>query len=332
MKTFTFILLITFLNINAQVSDFKDVNFTRADNLAKLYEGESLKNVALLTHNLTKPLKTDVEKFRAIYKWVCSNIHGDYSLSNRIIAKNKKYKNSPEISRQWQLSILPKVLKKLTKQKKTMCTGYAYLLKHMSKLAGIECQLIHGYSRGSELNLHSFDLINHSWNTVKLNDKWYLCDPTWSSGYINESYEFIEDYNDGYFLTEPELFAKNHYPMDEKWLLSNQHSSDLFLKFPIVYNESFKHLVYPVSPSKLKIKTSNKQETTLTLTCSKEQKESFDLVIEKGSFINRITPKTRYNREKNEISLSHRIRTKGNFKLHVLVDDDIVATYFVAND
>ena len=58
------------INISiAQISDFSHVDFSQADNIAKLNEGENLSNLAALTYKLTHKLSTDVEKFRAIYTW-----------------------------------------------------------------------------------------------------------------------------------------------------------------------------------------------------------------------------------------------------------------------
>ncbi|WP_408031261.1 transglutaminase domain-containing protein [Tenacibaculum xiamenense] len=330
MKTFTFILFIAVINIQAQVSDFKHVNFTKADNLAKLYESESLKNVPLLTHNLTHSLKTDIEKFRAIYKWICANINGDHRLSQKILAKNKKLKNKTELSKEWQLSMLPKVFKKLRKQKRTMCTGYAYLLKYMSEIAGIKCKIIHGYARTATTNLNSFELINHSWNAVKINNKWYLCDPTWSSGYANESFQFIKDYNDGYFLTSPQLFSKNHFPLDETWLLNSNESSTSYLESPIIYNETFKHSTFPISPSKIALEIPTKQLSEFIFTSELEQSDSFDMVIEKGNLIKFISPKTSFNHKKKQVKLSYSLKNKGSYKLHVLFNNDIVSTYLIS--
>lgn len=61
------LVIITFSIVSfsvAQVSDFNTVDFTRADNIAKLNEGEDLDNLPVLAHKLTSNLKTDVEKFR----------------------------------------------------------------------------------------------------------------------------------------------------------------------------------------------------------------------------------------------------------------------------
>ncbi len=130
-----------------------------------------------------------------------------------------------------------------------MCTGYAYLIKELCFLANIECKIINGYGRSTTTNVDTLQLVNHSWNAVKLNDKWYLCDATWSSGYfINDV--FIKDYNLGYFLTEPILFAKNHYPINKKWLLDSTLIASDYQASPMVYGKTFSHQIIPYYPVK----------------------------------------------------------------------------------
>ena len=61
---------------------------------------------------------------------------------------------------------------------------------------------------------------NHSWNAVKLEGKWYLCDATWAAGYTDmNTYLFHFDYDDKYFLMPPEKFAETHQPVEESWTL-----------------------------------------------------------------------------------------------------------------
>ena len=77
---------------HAQVSDFNAVNFKQADYIAKMNKGASLDNLPLLAHKLTSKLPTDVEKFRAIYTWVCQNITADINQQNKIFRKRKSIK------------------------------------------------------------------------------------------------------------------------------------------------------------------------------------------------------------------------------------------------
>lgn len=99
--------VITFISILilnvalAQVSDFKSIDFTVADNIANLKKGRSLDNFPLLAHELTYKLNTDVEKFRAIYTWVCTNIKGDLSVGDKVLHKRKKHKNDSLSYAKW---------------------------------------------------------------------------------------------------------------------------------------------------------------------------------------------------------------------------------------
>ena len=193
MKNLLYILLITLANnyLYAQITDFKSIDFTRADNIAKLNEGSSLKNLPLLAHKLTHNLPTKVEKFRAIYFWVCHNIKGDYSQYIKVASKRKKLKDNTAEFLKWNSAYKKVMFKKLLKHKRTMCTGYAYLIKELCFLANIECEIVDGYGRTVDENINTLETANHSWNAVKLNNKWYLCDATWASGYTDQYNVFM---------------------------------------------------------------------------------------------------------------------------------------------
>ena len=86
------------------------------------------------------------------------------------------------------------------------------------------------------------DFSDNSWNAIKFNGKWYLCNPNWASGIPNpETNRFSFNYNDGFFLTNPELFAVNHFPVEAKfWLLDEAIPSfEIFLASPIIYGKAY---------------------------------------------------------------------------------------------
>lgn len=325
-----FILLLFSINIaQAQISDFSDINFTKADNIAKLNKGASLENLALLTHSLTSKLNSDVEKFRAIYTWVCLNINGDFRQHYKVKRKRVQLKSENNTFLDWNTDYRIKAYKKLLKYKRTMCTGYAYIIKEMCFLAGIEAQIIDGYARTFETNIDKLDIPNHSWNAVKLEGKWYLCDATWSSGYMDENSVFIKDYNDGYFLTDPLLFGKNHIPIDKKWFLSDDLTATKFTPGPIVYGETFKYKVNPVYPKEMTIKAKKDTEINFSIT-SKDSIGSKRIGMiqtsrkgEKKLQINNVEYKD------GVIQFSHRFGERGYHDIHLKLNDDIIATYIV---
>ncbi len=219
MKNFILLLSFTFiLSSHAQQEDFNEINFTKADQMAQRYKGESLYNLPLLTHRLTAHLDTDAERFRVIYYWVCHNISGAYDMMAMNNRKRHKFKNDPKNLQQWNTRFKKEVFTTLRRDKKTLCTGYAYLIQVMSTYAGLESVIINGYD--TTLRSKEMELPNHSWNAIKLNGKWYLCDATWSSGYTDMStYLFEFEYDNRYFLMAPADFIKTHTPVIKKWTL-----------------------------------------------------------------------------------------------------------------
>jgi len=221
MKHFIFLGIFSFtILVQAQRSDFSTIDFQKADEIARRYKGEDLSNLPVLSLQLTAQLKTDVERFRVIYKWVCENIKGNYHLTTESSYKQRKLRNDSIALFRWHHSFKKEVFTKLLQEKETLCTGYTYLIKEMSNLAGLECEIINGFNEGYHLKKSGKEVPNHSWNAIKLNGKWYLCDATWSSGIIDmNGYDFIFQYDDSFFLMEPSNFAKSHTPIEEKWTL-----------------------------------------------------------------------------------------------------------------
>lgn len=221
MRTSILLLFFTFsLFLHAQQSHFKEIDFQKADEIAERYKGEDLYNLPLLALRLTAQLDTDAERFRAIYFWVTHNIRGDYTLMNANEQTHKKLYNNPSALQQWSRQYRKEIFTLLREEKKTLCTGYAYLLKELANLAGLECEIIHGYGKMNLLKSDDTTIPNHSWNAIKLDGTWYLCDATWSSGIIDmETYRFEHTYDNTFFLMDPQVFIKTHKPIAKKWTL-----------------------------------------------------------------------------------------------------------------
>lgn len=311
----------------SQVSDFKEIDFTRADNIAKLNEGESLRNLPLLTHKLTHKLNTDIEKFRAIYTWVCLNIKGDDKQNTVVTHNRKKLKNDSIALINWNKKHKKVSFKRLLTHKKTVCTGYAYLLKQMAKIADIECVIVDGYGRVVDVNANELERVNHSWNAVKINNKWYLCDATWASGYSDGNGTFIQDYNDGYFLTNPKTFAKNHFPLEKKWLLTSNQTSENFVTAPLIYSETFKHNVFPVKPNKMQVIVKRKEPVNFEFQSLKNI-EKKDISLETISR-NKYKKLSIYNVENTNglLKFKYKFSSKGYYDVHLKIKNDVVATY-----
>ncbi|WCO00959.1 transglutaminase domain-containing protein [Psychroserpens ponticola] len=315
--------------INAQRSDFNTIDFTRADNIAELNANSSLNNLPALAYKLTSKLPTEVEKFRAIYTWVCNNIVGDPSQHNTVSSMRRKLKNDSIAFMNWNNDFRKQAFKKLLKQKKTMCTGYAYLIKELCYLSGIESEIIDGYARSVDSNVEKLEDPNHSWTAVNLNNKWYLCDATWSSGYMISESLFVKEYNGGYFLAEPVLFAKSHYPLQKKWLLDDTLIQEDFVAGPLVYGETFIQNIIPFSPKKMNIQIKKNTEINFSLKSLKQISNKNISLIKLSNQNEKVLEIYDIKSENGWIQFKHQFKHRGQHDVHLKINNDIVATYTI---
>jgi transglutaminase/protease-like cytokinesis protein 3 len=194
-------------------------SFEQADRVAQLYHGASLENVFELSLRLTESLPTEVEKFCALYRWVCFNITFDQALYVTHKQKIKAFRKDKERLQAWDREVTKQSFQRLRYEKLALCTTYAYLLKVMCAYAGLDCEMIDGYKYMDKK--HDFlERPTHTWNAVMIEGVWYLCDPTWSSGGFDvQRNVFVHQYNDVYFLPSPDVFYRNHKPQDMRWRL-----------------------------------------------------------------------------------------------------------------
>lgn len=331
MKTKLYILFfIIAFQSNAQIDDFKHIDFKKADSIALACKNENLNNLPKLSYRLTSYLTTDVERFRAIYIWVCNNISNDYNLFYKNKRKREKYKSDSLRLKDWNYNFRKKVFKTLLEDKRTICTGYAFLIKELAELSNLECEIIQGFGKTSSTTKKELSTPNHSWNAIKLNRKWYLCDATWASGIQNSNtLNFEFQYNDGFFLTNPQLFAFNHYPIHSKWLLINKNTSTFktFLESPILYGKAYQNLTEHKTPFKMHHSVQKNEKVTFQYQLKKNiSKDNIILLIDNGVNSKKIKPTSIFIKNKS-LLFYHAFSNNGFYDVHLYIGDDLVSTY-----
>jgi transglutaminase/protease-like cytokinesis protein 3 len=103
---------------------------------------------------------------------------------------------------------------------------------------------------------------DHEYNLVKIDGNWYAIDATWGAGHIvGKSY--VKEFNEFYFLTNPELLIKSHFPEEEKWQLTKKrYTLADFERWPLVYDNFYKYGFTKFLPEEgvLELKDSNIQK------------------------------------------------------------------------
>ena len=141
---------------------FYDVSY-----LSSLEQEEKVdEEVSNLLKSLDLSNKTDYQKVKAIYDYICSNVTYDHDNLN-----DKSYS-------------LKYTAYAALINKTAVCQGYASLFYRLALDAGVDTRVISGEAGGP-----------HAWNIVKLNGKYYNLDSTWDAGRSTYAY-FLKNTND----------------------------------------------------------------------------------------------------------------------------------------
>lgn len=223
------------------------IDFRRADihalNAPATTEGH-LKNLAEYLGSVSS---NDAMKARTIFRWITANIEYDV----QSLEPGERRLVDP---------------KEILRKRRCVCGGYSALFDNLAQKAGIQSQEIYGFLKGAEyIPGESVGKdVNHSWNAIKLDGKWYLIDITLGGGFLNSNGEYISSFNDFYFLAPPEQLIFTHYPEKQKWqLLRNPISksqfeelvfvSPLFFQYELDIGGHSKGVIKIDSPHEIKI-------------------------------------------------------------------------------
>ena len=155
-------------NISGNSNEGYDLNiFYDVSYLSSLEQEEKVdEEVSNLLKSLDLSNKTDYQKVKAIYDYICSNVTYDHDNLNDESYSLKYTAYAALIN------------------KTAVCQGYASLFYRLALDTGVDTRVISGEAGGP-----------HAWNIVKLNGKYYNLDSTWDAGRSTYAY-FLKNTND----------------------------------------------------------------------------------------------------------------------------------------
>ena len=125
---------------------------------------------------------------------------------------------------------------------KTVCSGYAHLYKDLAINLELTVECVSCYSKGYGYEPgKKLTQTDHEYNVINLNNNWFPIDSTWGAGHLEGS-TYIKQFNEFYFLANPELLIKSHFPQDEKWQLTQKkYTLQEFMYWPKIYSNFYQY-------------------------------------------------------------------------------------------
>ena len=185
-------------------------------------EKTTLKKFKSIIKSKTEDL-SEKEKAFVLFKWIGQNI--DYDV------KNKNAGKKVDCSKEG-----------VFKSGKTVCSGYSNLFLDIALYLNLKVESVSCYAKGAGYipgeKIYASST-NHEYNVINLDGKWYPIDSTWGAGHSNGN-KYIREFCEFYFLADPELLIKTHFPSNEKWQLTKKiYKLSEFEKWPKVFSNFY---------------------------------------------------------------------------------------------
>ncbi|GMS83183.1 hypothetical protein PENTCL1PPCAC_5358, partial [Pristionchus entomophagus] len=217
--------------------------FEAVDQIAVHTAQSDITSFTKLVRLLTYEARNDVEKARAIYRW--------------ITIKNLNLMNFDDrVDKDTPMGLLRGI--------KYGTESYHVLFKRLCAYAGLHCVVIRGFSKsaGYQPGLAFEDnRFRNTWNAVYLDGSWRFVQCNWGARHLvnakdSSSYDTKNDgnlryeYDDHYFMTDPEEFIYEFFPEDPAWqLLSRPLTLRQFERVPFVRSLFFKYGLHFTNPA-----------------------------------------------------------------------------------
>ncbi|KAI1720045.1 hillarin [Ditylenchus destructor] len=210
--------------------------FEQIDQIAVSVAQSEVTTFTDLIRTLTAGARSDVDKARAIYRWITvKNL-------NVMVFDNDLDKDTP-------MGLLRGI--------KYGTESYHVLFKRLCSYAGLHCMVIKGYSKsaGYQPGIHFEDSrFRNTWNAVFLDGSWRFVQCNWGARHLVNAKEgaraqFVSregslryEYDDHYFCTDPEEFIYEFFPQESEWqLLPRPITLRQFEQLPFVRSLFFRY-------------------------------------------------------------------------------------------
>ncbi|CAL2075607.1 transglutaminase domain-containing protein [Tenacibaculum sp. 190524A05c] len=233
-----------FISLISFSQDFSEIN-SKTEKYPKLLTAE------ILADNIKKDFSKKEDQIKALYSWLTANIRYDleeFYNPNRETKVTFRYQSLEERDQKIK-AIKDKTVRETLSSRKAVCEGYAQTFSKVCTLLDIENEVVEGYVRSSSNRIgRPLQGPNHSWNAVKLNNKWIYIDATWGAG-SEYNGRWIRKFNSYYYNIPKSKYFLTHLPEDSLWKLRvGRIEKEDFYNQPIYSHQFLKSDITLVSP------------------------------------------------------------------------------------
>jgi hypothetical protein len=252
IKVFVYLMLSLFSINELQAQDFRKI-----DTIVAKYP-TSFKEPKELAQLIAADFKTENDQVRAVFFWIATNVNYnieekgkfDFEFSNELEKVEKTQQRNKKLA------------KRVIQKGLAVCDGYATLFDIVCDELDIRAKKVVGASKTKTSDIGKRFISDHAWNLVEIDSKKYLLDITWASQKNKNQDKIINNF---YYLTPPNLFIKNHYPLEyNDALLDVLVPKDDFLKDPLFISSKIE-VIKPYEGQIKKTETTNIQFQFLLL-------------------------------------------------------------------
>ncbi|XP_033100284.1 uncharacterized protein PFB0765w-like isoform X2 [Anneissia japonica] len=186
---------------------FRDLD-THAIKLAQIGSLVTYPTFSALVDELMRIGTSELEKARLAFRWITAQNCDEMDLS--------------EVVDDTPLGVLKGIyFNKIT---------FSTLFMRMCRFIGLRCVEINGcakvkgYKPGMFISLEDHNYL-HTWNAIRIDGHWHFVDCNWGVSHIAGSVTFDPfrfEYDEHYFLADPEVIIATHFPNEGAWQLLPQ--------------------------------------------------------------------------------------------------------------
>lgn len=177
-------------------SSFSYCQYEVVDNKMAQIPDSITTSTTKIAEYISSNFKTPNDKIRAAFIWTATNI--SYDVVNMLNQDPTQTEDTK--------------IKSALETKKGVCMHYAAVFNDLANKIGVRTYVVQGYTK----QYGKIATLGHAWCASQLDGKWFLFDPTWGSGYV-ENQKYVKKLDNSYFKVEPSKFIFEHMPFDYIW-------------------------------------------------------------------------------------------------------------------